>query len=149
MKLSPLALASKATKAAAFAALALAGLSANAFTLSANDASFTAQGTFQELSAFQASGFASIDTGTLTSFTLYSGVGTSGPVVASAFSPFPGNLFFAPTTFSAGTYTIAATGTGQFDAFFTTTPVPEPETYALFFAGLGAIGFITRRRNRS
>ncbi|HEX2540199.1 MAG TPA: PEP-CTERM sorting domain-containing protein [Caldimonas sp.] len=26
------------------------------------------------------------------------------------------------------------------------TPVPEPETYALFLAGLGAVGFMTRRR---
>ena len=26
-------------------------------------------------------------------------------------------------------------------------PVPEPETYALFLAGLAAVGFMTRRRN--
>jgi hypothetical protein len=29
------------------------------------------------------------------------------------------------------------------------TPVPEPETYALLLAGLGMIGFLTRRRARS
>jgi hypothetical protein len=28
-----------------------------------------------------------------------------------------------------------------------TTPVPEPETYALFLAGLGLVGFIARRRS--
>ncbi len=29
---------------------------------------------------------------------------------------------------------------------FTTAPVPEPETYALMLAGLGVVGYITRRR---
>ena len=29
---------------------------------------------------------------------------------------------------------------------FATSPAPEPETYALFMAGLGLMGFITRRR---
>jgi hypothetical protein len=28
------------------------------------------------------------------------------------------------------------------------TPVPEPETYAMFLAGLGVMGFIARRRHR-
>ena len=30
-----------------------------------------------------------------------------------------------------------------------TTPVPEPETYALVLAGLGAIGFVAKRRRRA
>lgn len=38
------------------------------------------------------------------------------------------------------------------DAFevgrFTVTPIPEPETYALMMAGLGALGFVARRRRK-
>ena len=29
---------------------------------------------------------------------------------------------------------------------FLLTPIPEPETYALFMAGLGLMGFVARRR---
>lgn len=32
--------------------------------------------------------------------------------------------------------------------FSVTAPIPEPETYALMLAGLGAVGFIARRRRR-
>jgi probable HAF family extracellular repeat protein len=38
--------------------------------------------------------------------------------------------------------------TGESHAFLL-TPVPEPETYALFMAGLGLMGFIARRRKNS
>ncbi len=48
----------------------------------------------------------------------------------------------------------AANATGGPETFFVgsaaaVTPVPEPETYAMMLAGLGAIGFIARRRRRS
>lgn len=45
--------------------------------------------------------------------------------------------------------------TGGFETFFvaasngdTVPPVPEPQTYALMLAGLGALGFVARRRRR-
>jgi hypothetical protein len=40
---------------------------------------------------------------------------------------------------------------GDYDDFvigLTVTAVPEPETFALMLAGLGAIGFIARRRRQ-
>lgn len=49
----------------------------------------------------------------------------------------------------------ATNATGGFETFFVanaTTPVaaiPEPETYALMLAGLGVLGGIARRRNKS
>ena len=35
------------------------------------------------------------------------------------------------------------------DQLFITTPVPEPETYAMMLAGLGLIGFLGKRRRRN
>ena len=42
-----------------------------------------------------------------------------------------------PEVLRGGDYSIALTGV---------LPVPEPETYAMFMAGLGLMGFIARRR---
>ena len=43
-----------------------------------------------------------------------------------------GNLYFNPAALDTSTLSAA--------------PVPEPETYAMFMAGLGALGFVARRR---
>lgn len=45
-----------------------------------------------------------------------------------------GNYFAHSSTFGAGTLSVSA--------------VPEPETYAMMLAGLGALGFMARRRQR-
>ena len=37
---------------------------------------------------------------------------------------------------------------GQYSATLQAMPVPEPETYAMMLAGLGAVGFIAFRRRR-
>jgi hypothetical protein len=43
--------------------------------------------------------------------------------------------------------TFAGNGRNAFEASdFTTSPIPEPSTYALMFAGLAAVSFVARRR---
>lgn len=41
-----------------------------------------------------------------------------------------------------------ATGGPESFTILNVSPIPEPETYALMFAGLGALGFVARRRRR-
>jgi len=48
-------------------------------------------------------------------------------------------------------YQVEGMGDGSFGGAYsissTTAPIPEPETYAMMLAGLGALGFLARRRN--
>ena len=75
-----------------------------------------------------------------------------GTIAADAGSTFADISY---TGLSAGSYSLAIHGTlkkgfkgNTYGGNFVTqlSPVPEPETYALLLAGLGAVGFVVRRR---
>ena len=57
-------------------------------------------------------------------------------------APNDGNPDLYPTTPATAGLLLKVDGSST----FTTSPVPEPETYALMFAGLAAVGFMARRR---
>jgi len=66
-------------------------------------------------------------------------------------------LFYTQENFGGNTETLTgasltssfvASATGAGTELFL-APIPEPETYALILAGIGALGFIARRRRRS
>ncbi len=52
-----------------------------------------------------------------------------------------------------GLSAVASSATGGHETFFATTaqasPVPEPETYGMLLAGLGIVGFVSRRRRNN
>ena len=92
---------------------------------------------------------------TLTGVTVTGSSSSQGPFTGTPnFTLITQTKSLAPTPLSAGSYTLHITGTS--DAYNTSTyggtltfstPVPEPETYAMLLAGLGALGFLARRRN--
>ena len=62
---------------------------------------------------------------------------------------------FVSSALSAGSYYLNVTGIangpqgGLYNGAISVAAVPEPETYAMLLAGLGVMGFIARRRNKS
>ncbi|SEL62758.1 FxDxF family PEP-CTERM protein [Nitrosovibrio tenuis] len=66
------------------------------------------------------------------------------------------NSFVTSSEVETTLFELAFSGPGLNDNFtlsgqltsFTTSPVPEPETYAMLLAGLGLVGFIARRRKQ-
>lgn len=66
--------------------------------------------------------------------------------------PLTAGLLSGTMTVASGPVTFAIAGTaapgGAYVGILNVTPVPEPETYALFAAGLAAIGFMLRRRGK-
>lgn len=60
-----------------------------------------------------------------------------------------------PLLLASGDYFLSVTGTAvksvvpsTYTVALSAVPVPEPETYALFAAGLGIVGFVASRRRR-
>jgi len=49
-------------------------------------------------------------------------------------------------SYSGGGSYATASGTVRVNAFGTAAPIPEPEAFSMFLAGLGLIGFMARRR---
>jgi hypothetical protein len=70
----------------------------------------------------------------------------SGPRPFYTMENFGGNTQTITGASLTTSFVASATGAGT-ELFL--APVPEPETYALMLAGLGALGFVARRRRRS
>lgn len=98
------------------------------------------------------SGFIGLDYG------IYSGA-TDALVDYSSFNSSTNRYMYSDL--AAGDYYLKVSGEGwrlgdavdvpQYNALvnITAAPTPEPETYAMFFAGLGILGTVVRRRSRS
>jgi hypothetical protein len=75
---------------------------------------------------------------------------TLNGVSASIYSPNSTVTFADVEATLQSPFTLVLTGTASSKSLYSgelsITPVPEPETYALMLAGLGVLGFVSRRR---
>jgi hypothetical protein len=74
-------------------------------------------------------------------------------LLSTSTTPGGGSLSLAWTASPAGSYYLNVAGISNGSqggiyngAISVSAPVPEPETYAMLLAGLGAVGFLARRR---
>jgi hypothetical protein len=143
----------------------------NAFTSGTGLQSFDDSFSFSLLSASLTSGsvldfaLSTLIGSQFTSAALYSGTPNSGSMVAAATGTALPNGRYSELTFAnavtpAGSYYLrvagvvtpgVSLGAGYSGALSVTavTPVPEPESYAMFLAGLGVMGAIAVRRNKA
>jgi hypothetical protein len=76
-------------------------------------------------------------------------------LLSTSFTPGGGSLALSWGASNSGSYYLAVGGLtngtqgGIYNGAISVTAVPEPETYAMMLAGLGALGFLARRRRNS
>jgi hypothetical protein len=108
-------------------------------------------------SIFDAYNFTVAGPSTVVGETLSSGISWFGVLLQSPGVPYTAldtnpDDGFSFSGLTAGTYalTFLGVGTGGYGGYYTvtTTPVPEPETYAMLLAGLGALGLMASRRRK-
>jgi hypothetical protein len=80
------------------------------------------------------------------SYSLFSGTSTSALATGND------GVGFSMPSLGSGSYRLEVSGQavgtngGKYNGWLSVTPVPEPESYAMFLAGLGIMGAIARRR---
>jgi len=109
---------------------------------------FLATSTFFEVDPFSLAGL---------TVSLYEGTYATGDTLGTPIFTAPGSgdvlrvIYQGELTAGSYFFTVSATPVstiGVYSYTFTTSAVPEPETYAMLLAGLGIVGMVARRRRR-